>query len=171
MCTSVGAGSLQSAPVLARKEGAASTKEIPAGEGSGKVRLGRRAVNESNCLRMGRFGGGRETTAVSGWRSRHGWRSSWTLRGGLREAHIGGVGNILVPGRTESGEDFAADGAGAIEGAVLATTVDAERRGGIAASYNRPLKGSFRTALVSASVGRTVIEESADRPSLCLCFA
>ena len=89
----------------------------------------------------------------------------------MREARIGGVGNILVPGRTESGEDFAADGTGAIEGGVLATTVDAERRGGIAASYDRLLKASFRTALVSASVGRPVMEESADRASLCLFFA
>jgi hypothetical protein len=89
----------------------------------------------------------------------------------LRRAHIRGVGNILVPGRTESGEDFAADGASAIEGGMLATTVDAKRRGGIAASYDRLLKASFRTALVSASVGRTVMEESADRASLCLFFA
>jgi hypothetical protein len=77
----------------------------------------------------------------------------------------------LVPSRTESGEDFAADGTGAIEGGVLATTVDAERGGGIAASYDRLLKASFRTALVSAPVGRTVMEESADRASLCLLFA
>ena len=89
----------------------------------------------------------------------------------MREAHIGGVRNILVPGRTERGEDFVADGASAIEGGVLATTVDAKRRGGIAASYDRLLNASFRTALVSASVGRTVIEERADRASLCLRFA
>ena len=58
------------------KEGAASTKEIPAGEGSGKVRLGGGAPNESHSLGMGRFAGGRETRAVSGWGSRHNWRSS-----------------------------------------------------------------------------------------------
>ena len=108
---------------------------------------------------------------MSGWRSRHDLRSSWTLRGGLREARIGGVGNLLVPGRTESGEDFAADGTGAIKGGVLATTVDAEGGGSIAASYDRLLNASFRTALVSASVGRTVMEESADRAGLCHHFA
>ena len=89
----------------------------------------------------------------------------------MREARIGGVGNILVPGRTESGEGFTADGTGAIKGGVLATTVDAERGGGIAASYDRLLKASFRAALVGASVGRTVMEDSADRASLCLFFA
>jgi len=89
----------------------------------------------------------------------------------LREAHIRGVRNVLVPGRTESGEDFAADGASAIKGGMLATTVDTKRRGGIAASYDRLLKASFRTALVSTSVGRPVMEESADRASLCLFFA
>ena len=54
---------------------------------------------------------------------------------------------------------------------MLATTVDPERGGGIARSYDRLLKASFRTALVSASVRRTVMEESADRASLCLLFA
>ena len=153
------------------EEGAASTKEVPAGEGSGEARLGRRAANHSTGFRLGRFAGGREMRAVSGWGSRHNWRSSWTLRGGLREARIRGVGNLLVPRRTERGEDFAADRTCAIEGGVLATTVDAERWGGIAASYDRLLKASFRRALVSASVGRTVMEESADRARLCLLFA
>jgi len=153
------------------KEAAASTKEIPAGEGSGKGRLGGLAPNESNCLGMGRFAGGREMGPGSARRSRHDWRSSWTLRGGLREGRIGGVGNIMVPGRTESGEDFAADGTGAIKEGVLASTVDTDRRGGIAASYDRLLKASFRTALVGASVGRTVMEESADWASLSLFFA
>jgi len=42
----------------------------------------------------------------------------------------------LVPRRAESGEDFAADRTGAIERAGLTTTVDTERRGGIAASHD-----------------------------------
>ena len=52
-------------------EGAARTKQIPAGEGSGKVRLGGRTANESNGLGVVRFGAGGETRAVSGWSSRH----------------------------------------------------------------------------------------------------
>jgi len=153
------------------EEGAANTKEVPAGEGSGEVRLGGHAVNEFNSFGLGRSARGRETRAVPGWSSRYSWVSSCTVRGGLREARIGGIGNVLVPSRTESGEDFAADGTGAIEGGVLTTTVDTERRGGIAASHDRPLKASFQTALVSASVGGTVLEESADRASLCLFLA
>jgi len=89
----------------------------------------------------------------------------------LRKARIGGIGNILFHGKTNSGEDFAADWTGAIKGGVLATTVDAERSAGIAATYDRLLKPSFRTALVSTSVGRTVMEESADWASLYLFFA
>jgi len=58
-------------------------------------------------------------------------------------AYIGGIGNVLVPWRTESGEDFAADGTGVIERGVLTTTVDTERRGGIAASHDRLLKDPF----------------------------
>jgi len=138
---------------------------------SGKVRLGGHAPYRFNGFGRGRFARGRETRAVPGWRSRHIWRSSWTLRGGKRKAHIGGIGDILVPGRTKSGEDFAAHGTGAIEGGVLATTVDAKSSGGIPATYDRLLKASFRTALVSRSVGRAVMEESADRASLCLFFA
>jgi len=153
------------------EEGAASTKEVSAGEGGGEVRLGGSAANKSNGFRLGGFTSRRETRTVSCWGGRHSWGSSWTLRGGLRDARIRGVGNILVPGRTESGEDFVADGTGAIEGGVLATTVDAERGGGPAASYDRLLKASFWTALVSASVGRTVMEESADRTSLSFLFA
>jgi len=133
--------------------------------------LGGRASNKSNGLGMCGFADGRETRAVSGWRSRHHLRSSGTLRGGLREARIRGVGNILVPGRTEREEDFAVDGTGTIEGFMLATTVDAERSGGIAASYDSLLKASFRTALVTASVGRTLMKESADLASLCFFFA
>jgi len=53
------------------KEGGASTKEIPAGEGSGKVRLGGPAPNKANGLGVGRFARGGETRAVSDWRSRH----------------------------------------------------------------------------------------------------
>jgi len=168
----VGRGGL--APVstgASSKEGAASTKEVSAREGSSKVRLGRRATNDSDSHGMGRFTRRRETRAVPGWCSWYIRRSGWTLWGGLRKARIGGIGNVLVPGRTERGEDFAVHGTGAIEGGVLAITVDAERRGGIAASYDRLLKASFRTALVSTSVGRAVIEESADRAGLCLFFA
>ena len=68
----IGRGGL--APVgtgASSKEGAASTKEIPAGEGSGKVRLGGRAPHESNGFGVCRFAGGGETRAVSGWGSRH----------------------------------------------------------------------------------------------------
>jgi len=89
----------------------------------------------------------------------------------LREAGIRGIGNVLVPRRIESGEGFAADRTGAIEGGVLTPTVDTERRGGIAASHDRLLKASFRIALVSTSVGGTMVEESADRASLCLFLA
>jgi len=72
---------------------------------------------------------------------------------------------------TESGEDFAADGTGAMESGVLTTTVDTERRGDVAASQDRLLKAPFRTALVSISMGGAVMEGSADRASLCLFFA
>ena len=89
----------------------------------------------------------------------------------MREACIGGIGNVLVTRRTESGEDFAADGRGAIEGGVLTTTVDTERGGAIAASYDILLNSSFRTALVSTSVGRTLMEEGADWAGLSLFFA
>jgi len=68
----IGRGGL--APVgtgASSKEDAASTKEIPAGEGSGKVRLGGGAPNESNGFGVCRFAGGGETRAVSGWGSRH----------------------------------------------------------------------------------------------------
>jgi len=153
------------------KEGAARTKEVAPGEESGKVRLGGRASNEFKCLGMGRFTRVRETRAVPGRRSRQVRRSIWTLRGGLRNPHIGGIASVFVPQRTEGGEDFAADGTGAIERGMLATTVDAERRGGIAASFDLLLKASFQTALVSTSVGGTVMEGSADRASLCLFFA
>jgi len=107
---------------------------------------------------------------VTGWSNRYSRGSIWTLRGGLNDVRIGGIGNVLVPGRTESGEDFAADRTGAIEEGVLTTTVDTERGGGIAATHDRLLKASFRTALVSTSVGRMVMEQSADRAGLYLFF-
>jgi len=47
-----------------------------------------------------------------------------TLRGGLGGARIGGIRNVLIPTRMESGEDFAADGTGSIERGMLTTTVD-----------------------------------------------
>jgi len=153
------------------KEGAPSTKEVPAGEGSGKVRLGGRASNQFNGLGMGRFPSGRERRAVHGWHSRQVWRSNCTLRGGLWKARIGGIGNAVVPGRTESGEDFWADRPGAIKGGELATTVDAERMGAIAASHDRLLKAPFRPALISTSVGGAMMEESANWARLCLFFA
>jgi len=56
-------------------QGAASTKEVPAGEGGGEVRLGRCNANEFNSHRLGRFTTWRETRAVSG-------RTSWHSRGG-----------------------------------------------------------------------------------------
>jgi len=71
----------------------------------------------------------------------------------------------------ESEENFAADGTGAIERGVLTTTVDTERGGGVAASHDRPLKAPFQIDLVSTSVGGAVMEESADRASLCVFFA
>jgi len=152
------------------EEGAASTKEVPAGEGGGEVRLGRRAANQLYRFGLGRFARGRETRTVPGWGGRYSWVNSWTLRGGLGVAHIGGIGNVLVPRRTESGEDFAADRTGAIDRGVLTTRVDTERRGGVAASHDRLHKAPFRTALISTSVGGLMIEESADRTSLCLFF-
>ena len=153
------------------EEGAASTKEVLAGQGSGKARLGGRAPNHFNGFRLGRFASRRERRTVPGCSSRYSWVNSWTLRGGLGEARLGGIGNVLVPRRTECGEDFAADGTGGIERDVLTTTVDTERGGGVAASHDRLLKAPFRTALVSTSVGRAVMEESADWASLCLFFA
>jgi len=153
------------------EEGGASTKEIPAGEGSGEVRLGRRAANQFNSFGLGRLASGRETRTVPGWSGRYGWVNSRTLRGGLGGAHIGGIGNVLVPRRMECGEDFVVDGTGAIKRGVLTTTVDAERRGGIAASHDRLLKAPFQIALIVASVGGVMVEESADRASLCLFLA
>jgi len=168
----VGRGGL--APVstgACSEEGAASTKEIPAGEGSGKVRLGRCAANQFNGFRLGRLASRRETRTVPGWSGRYSWVNSRTLGGGLGGAHIWGIGNVLVPRRTECGEDFAADGTGAIKRGVLTTTVYTERRGGVAAPHDRVLKAPFRTALIGASVGGAMMDESADRANLCLFFA
>jgi len=153
------------------EEGAASTKEIPAGEGCGKVSLGRRAANQFNSFGLRRFASARETRTVPRWSGRSSWMNRWTLRGGLGGAHIGGIANVLVHKRTECGEDFAADGTGAIERGVLTTTIDTEMRGGIAASHDRLLKAPFRTGLISTPVGGAIMEESADRASLCLFFA
>ena len=86
---------------------------------------------------------------MPGWSGRYSLVNSWTLRGGLGEAHIGGIGNVSVPRRMESAEDFAADGTGGIESGVLTTTVDTDRGGGVAASHDRLLKGPFWTALGS----------------------
>ena len=108
---------------------------------------------------------------MPGWSGRYSWVNSWTLRAGLGEARIRGLGNVLVTRRTESREDFAADGTGASERGLLTTTVNTERGEGVAASQDRLLKAPFRTALVSISVGGAVMEESADRASLYLFFA
>jgi len=153
------------------EEGAASTKDIPVGEGSGETRLGRCTANHLDCLGLSRFARGRETGALPRRSGLYGWGSSWTLRGGLRKACIGGIGYVLVPRWTERGEDFATDRTRPIEGGVLTTTVDADRGGSIAASYYRFLKASFQTALVRTSVSGTVVEESADWAGLCLFFA
>jgi len=93
--------------------------------------------------------------------------------GCLNKARVGGggIGYVLVPGRTERGENFAKDRRGAIERGMLTATVDAERRGGIATTYHRFLEASFWAALVSTSVGGTVVEESADLAGLCRFFA
>ena len=153
------------------EEGAASTKEVPAGEGSCQARLGGRAANHSNGFRLGRFAWWMETRTVPGRSGRYSSVNSWTLRGGWGEARIGGIGNILVPRRTERGEDFATDGTGVMERGVLTTAVDTGSGGGVAASHDRLLKAPFRAALVSASVGGAMMEESADRESLCLFLA
>jgi len=97
------------------EEGSANTKEVPAGEESNEVRLGRLAANQFNGFGLGRFASGRETRTIPGWSGRYSWVNSWTLRGGLGGAHIWGIGNVLVPRSRESGEDFAADGTGAIK--------------------------------------------------------
>ena len=143
------------------------------GEESGEGRLGRCPVNGFNCLRLGRLTRGRETGNVSSRSGRHSWGSSWTLRGCLKKAHVrgGGIRYVLVYGWTERGESFATDRTGAIERGMLIARVDAERGGGIATSYHRLLEASFRTALVSTSVGGTVVEEGADWAGLCLFFA
>jgi len=141
------------------------------GKGCGEVRLCGCAANKFNGFRLSGFASRRETRTVPGWSGRHSWVSSWALRGGLREAPGGGIGNVSVPRRTEGGEDFTADGPGAIERGLLPTTVDTERRGGVAAFHDRLLNAPFRTALVSTSVGGAVMEESADREGLCLFFA
>ena len=73
---------------------------------------------------------------MSGWSGRYSWVNRWTLRGGLGRAHLGGIGNVLVPRRMESRGDFAADGTGAIEKGVVTTTVDTERGGGVAATHD-----------------------------------
>ena len=167
----VGRGGL--APVgtgASSKEGAACTKVVPAGEGGGKARVGRRAANHFNSFRLWRFAGGRETRTVSVWSGRYNWVNSWTLRGVLGEAHIGGIGNVLVPRRTESGYHLAADESGAIKRGMLPTTVDTERGGGVAATHNRLLKAPYRAALVSTSVCGAVMEESTDRAGLFLFF-
>jgi len=152
------------------KEGAACIKEVSAGEGGGNPRVGGSAANHLNVFRLGRFAGGGEMGTVSGWSGRYSWVNSWTLRGVLGEAHIGGIGNVLVPRRTESGEDFAADGTGAIKRGMRPTTVDTKRGRGIAGTHNRLLKYPFQAALVSTSLGGAVMEESADRAGLCLFF-
>jgi len=73
----VGGGGLASVGTgPSSKEGAASTNEIPVGEGSGKGRLGGRASNKFNGLGIGRLARGRETRAVPGWRSQRVCRSS-----------------------------------------------------------------------------------------------
>jgi len=108
---------------------------------------------------------------VPGWSGRYSRVNGWPLRGGLGGARIGGIRNVLIPRRTESAEDFAADGTGSIERGMLTTTVDTERGGGVAASHNRLLKAPFWTALVSTSVDGAVMQESADRASLCLFLA
>ena len=167
----VGQGGLAPVGTIASsKEGAACTKEVSAGEGGGKARVGRSAANHFTSFRLGRFAGGRETRTESGWSGWYSWVNSWTLRGVLGEAHIGGIGNVLVPRRTESGEDLAADGTGAITRGMLRTTVDTEWGGGVAATHNRLLKAPFQAAFVSTSVGGAVMEESADRAALCLFF-
>ena len=153
------------------EEGAASTKEVPAGEGSGKVRLGRRAVDQFNGFGLRRLASGRDTRTVPRWSGRYSWLNRWTLGGGLGGAHIGGIGNVLVPRRMACGEEFAADGTGAIKRGVLTTTVDTERRGGVAAAHDQLLKAPFWTALIGAPVGGAMMEQSADRASLCLFFA
>jgi len=135
------------------EEGAASTKEIPAGEGGGEGRVGRCATNELDGLRLGRFTRGREERTMPGWSSRCSWGSRLALRGCLRKARIEGMGYVLVPRWAESGESFAADRTSAIKGGVLTSTVDAERSGGIGRSYYRILQTSFRAPLVSPSVG------------------
>jgi len=171
MWTSVGAGSHQSAPVLALKRVLPAPKRFLRGRGAARLHW-------ADALRT--------SLTVSGWvDSLEGEKGEPFLaavagtigeavgpcEGGLREARIGGIGNVLVPGRMESSEDYAADRTDAIEAGMLTTTVDTERGGGIAASHDRLLKASFWTALVSTSVGRTVMEESADRAGLCLFFA
>ena len=118
------------------EEGAACTKEVSAGEGGGKARVGGSTADYFDSFRLGRFAGGREARTVSGWSGRYSWVNSWTLRSGLGGAHIGGIRNVLVPRRVESGEDFAADGTGAIERGMLTTTVDTERGGGVAATHD-----------------------------------
>jgi len=48
------------------EEGAASTKEVSAGEGGGKARVGRSAAKDFNGFRLGSLPSGRETRTVSG---------------------------------------------------------------------------------------------------------
>jgi len=95
------------------------------------------------------------------------------LRGCLKKARVGGggIGYVLVPGRTERGQNFATDRTGAIDRGMLTATVDAERGGGIATSYHRLLEASFRTPVISTPVGGTVVEQSADWAGLSLFFA
>jgi len=79
----VGRGGLATVGTSASsEENAASTKEVPGGEGAGEVRVAGHDANQFNGFRLGRFAQGRETRTVPGWSSWYRWVSSWTLRGG-----------------------------------------------------------------------------------------
>jgi len=120
MWTLVGAGSLQSAPVLALKRMLPAPKRLLRGRGVA-------TLDWSDALRT--------NLTVSG--------SVDSLAGGKQGPCLAG----------EAG------------------TVDTERMGGVATSHNRLLKDPFRTAVISTSVGGAMMEESADRATLCLFFA
>ena len=57
------------------------------------------------------------------------------MRGGLRKTRIGGISDVMVPRRTESGEDFPSDRTSPVKGGMLTTTVDAERGVGVGTSH------------------------------------
>jgi len=102
MWTSVGAGALESAPLLALKRVLPAPKRFLRGRGAARLNWAE-ALNQCNGFGLRRFSSGRDTRTVPGWSIRYSRVRSWTLRGSLGEGRYGGIGNVLVPWQTERG--------------------------------------------------------------------